>query len=162
MAGDLRIRMAAPEDAVALARLRFAFRSEMNAAIEPEDAFVARCAAWMRPRLEAPGAWRCWMAESAAGIEGNIWLQLIEKLPNPVSELELHGYITNVFVRPEARGAGAGALLLEAALGHCREQDVDSVILWPSERSRQLYARHGFAVRDDLMEAILDPGRDLH
>jgi N-acetylglutamate synthase-like GNAT family acetyltransferase len=55
-----------------------------------------------------------------------------------------------------------GAVLLDAALAYCREAGVDSVILWPTERSQGLYARHGFAFPRDLMEAVLDLGRDLH
>jgi hypothetical protein len=51
---------------------------------------------------------------------------------------------------------------METALAHCRESRVDSVILWPTARSRTLYARHGFSEPTDMMEAILDEGRDLH
>jgi hypothetical protein len=29
---------------------------------------------------------------------------------------------------------------------------VDATILWPTPASRTLYLRHGFAVRDDLLE----------
>jgi len=79
-----------------------------------------------------------------------------------VPELERHAYITNVYVRPESRGVGTGEALLEAALAFCREQQVDSVVLWPTERSQPLYARHGFAFPKDLMEAVLAPGRELH
>jgi len=86
---------------------------------------------------------------------------LIEKIPNPVVEFERHAYISNVFVREEQRSAGLGSRLMDMALAYCREKYVDSVILWPTSRSRSLYARHGFVVRDDIMEAVLDGGRDL-
>jgi GNAT superfamily N-acetyltransferase len=155
------IRLATPEDAKALARLRYEFRSALNEAAEDQAAFVERCAGWMAKRLVTGSAWRCWVVEIAEAIAGNLWLQLIEKIPNPGPELEQHAYITNVFIRPAARGVGAGEALVETALAFCREQQVDSVILWPTDRSRSLYARHGFAVRDDLMEAILNDGRHL-
>jgi GNAT superfamily N-acetyltransferase len=93
---------------------------------------------------------------------GHLWLQLIEKIPNPAPELEQHGYITNVYVRPDARGEGAGAMLVETALAFCREQRVDSIVLWPTDRSRALYARHGFAEPTDIMELVLDENRDIH
>jgi hypothetical protein len=32
---------------------------------------------------------------------------------------------------------------------------VDAVVLWPTPASRTLYLRHGFAVREDLMERRL-------
>lgn len=155
------IRLARPSDAEVLAQLRFAFRASLNEATESEADFVSRAADWMATRLSAGSAWRCWVAEDAGEIVGHLWLQLIEKVPNPAVELEWHAYITNVFVQPSARGSGTGAQLMEAALAFCREKGVDSVILWPTEKSRTLYARHGFAVRDDIMEAILDDGRHL-
>ena len=155
------IRRATPADAAALAALRYDFRAAVNPPVEGEDVFVQRCAAWMRPRLAADGPWLCWLLEREGVPAGQIWLQLIEKLPNPAPELELHGYITNVYVAPEARGHGAGEALLETALAHCRSAGVDSVILWPTARSRTLYARHGFAVRDDLMEVLLDDKRHI-
>jgi len=115
----------------------------------------------MAERLAPASLWRCWVYEADGQVAGQLWLQLIEKVPNPAPELEHHAYITNVYVRPAARGSGAGEALLEAALAFCKAEGVDSAILWPTDRSRTLYARHGFAVRDDLMEAILDDNRHL-
>ncbi len=156
------MRAATPEDALDLSRMRYEFRAGMNAAVESEAEFVERCAPWMSARLRGEGGWRCWVAEEGGQVAGHLWLCLIEKVPNPAPELEQHAYITNVYVRPEGRGEGAGKALMEAALAFCRENRVDSVILWPTERSRTLYARHGFAVPEDMMEAVLDTGRDLH
>ena len=158
----MEIRLAAAGDAPTLARMRFEFRATMNQASESEDSFIARCALWMSVRLEPGSPWRCWVADQAGVIVGHLWLQLIEKIPNPAPEQEQHGYITNVYVDPAVRGGGIGRLLMEAALQFCRENDVDSVILWPTERSRTLYARHGFEVPNDMMEAILHSGRDIH
>lgn len=156
------VRRATPADAEGLARLRFEFRDAMNEASEAEAEFLGRATPWMRARLADAGPWHCWVVEDeAAEIAGHLWLQLIEKIPNPAPELEQHGYITNVYVRPQQRGTGAGQALLDAALAFCREQRVDSVILWPTAKSRTLYARNGFAVRDDIMEAILDDGRHI-
>jgi GNAT superfamily N-acetyltransferase len=158
----MEIRLASASDAQTLARMRFEFRARMNEASESEDAFIARCAPWMAERLHAGSPWRCWIAHDGRRVAGHLWLQLIEKVPNPAPELEQHAYITNVYVDRSERGAGIGRQLMEAALQFCRENNVDSVIPWPTEKSRTLYARHGFQVPQDMMEVILDPGRDLH
>ena len=158
----MQIRPAVPADARRLAELRYDFRAAMNEATEDRQSFVARCSDWMASGLAAGTAWRCWVAEDAGRIAGHLWLQLIEKVPNPAPELEQHAYITNVYVDPSARGAGIGEQLMEAALTFCRDERVDSVILWPTEKSRTLYARHGFVEPHDMMEAVIDPGRDLH
>ena len=156
------IRLATPADAETLARMRYAFRASLGAVVEDEATFIERATAWMAQRLGEDGPWSCWVAVHNGAIAGHLWLQTIEKLPNPVVELELHAYITNVFVDQALRGGGIGQRLMDAALAYCRERGVDSVILWPTSRSRTLYARNGFAVRDDIMEAVLDGGRDLH
>ena len=141
----------------ALARLRYEFRARHDAPVESEGDFVARCEGWMTARLVPGGAWRCWLAEEAGHAVGTIWLQRIEKLPNPVDEAESHGYVSSLYVVPSSRGAGLGGRLLGVCLEACQAQEMDAVILWPTPRSRSLYLRHGFAVREDLLERRLPP-----
>ena len=51
-------------------------------------------------------------------------------------------------------------MLIDACLSWCGEnEDVDAVILWPTPRSRRLYERHGFAVREDILERLIGPAR---
>jgi GNAT superfamily N-acetyltransferase len=143
------IRPAAPGDARRLAELRYEFRSPRSPNTESRDEFVARCTDWMRARL-ASEVWRCWVATRDGDIVGHVWLHLIEKIPNPVAETEWHGYITNMYVQEQQRG-GVGGALMDAALAWCQEKDVDSVILWPTQKSRTLYSRKGFSVNDAIM-----------
>jgi len=146
------VRPAVPADADALARLRWEFRTSLAAAAESPGAFVARCASWMADRLADEAAWRSWIAVEAAAIQGTVWLGFLEKLPNPVGEPEWHAYVSNLYVRPEARGRGIGTALLTAALDACEVRGVDAVILWPTPESRSLYARQGFAAVGEVME----------
>lgn len=150
------IRFATPNDADALAQLRYALRASTGRATEPEAEFIERCSVWMHEHLQTD-AWHCWVAEDDQHLIGAIWLQLVEKIPNPRAEAEQHAYITNFYIQQEFRGDGLGSQLLRAVLDWCRGRDVHAVILWPTERSRSLYERYGFAVRDDLMELILSP-----
>ena len=149
------VRRAKASDAGALAVLRFAFRSSLATPVESQAEFVARCAIWMQSHLEDDAHWRGWIAEHSGAAVGTVWLQIIEKLPNPVVERELHAYVTNLFVLPEHRGNGVGGLLLSALLAACQSLDVDTIFLWPTPNSRTLYARHGFTVRDDVMFRVL-------
>jgi GNAT superfamily N-acetyltransferase len=150
-APEVAVRPAIPGDASALARLRYEFRAGLAPVVESEAAFVARCEPWMAQRL-ACGTWSAWVATADGEMVGTVWLQLVEKLPNPVAEPERHGYLTSCYVRARYRNAGVGTALLEAALGECDRRACDAVILWPTPESRSLYERHGFAVRDDTME----------
>jgi GNAT superfamily N-acetyltransferase len=150
------IRRAGPADAPALARLRFDFRTEIDQPVEDEAGFLERCRRWMASRLEPRASWRCWMAEERDAVLGMSWLQLLEKLPNPVGEPELHGYVSSLYVRSARRGTGIGSALLAACLDECESSGADAVFLWPTPRSRPLYERHGFAPGDDLLERRLE------
>lgn len=149
------IRRGGPADAPVLAGLRFEFRASFGEVEEPEAEFLPRCERWIREKLSGD-VWQAWIAEVEGTAVGTVWLQWIEKVPNPVAELEWHGYITSLYVRESVRGHGLGTTLLETALAVCRERGVDAVILWPTPRSRSLYLRHGFVVRDDLMQLRKD------
>jgi ribosomal protein S18 acetylase RimI-like enzyme len=144
------VRRATPGDAARLAELRYAFRVGLREPAEPREAFVSRCAAWMRARLAATGEWSSWVAVQGGAITGTVWVQRVEKLPNPVGEGELHAYITNLFVIPEARG-GTGSALLAKALAEADAAGADATYLWPTERSRGLYRRFGFSGEGEVM-----------
>ena len=147
-----QVRRATPADAAELARMRYGFRAELDAPVESEAGFRERCARWMIAQLGPAGRWRCWVAVLGTTLVGSVWLQLIEKLPNPVGHPGFHGYVSSVYVVPELRNAGIGSALLEACLAEADGLELDAVFLWPTERSRRLYQRHGFAVPDDLLE----------
>jgi GNAT superfamily N-acetyltransferase len=145
----IAIRPATPADAEALAQLRWEFRSPRGTPVESHEAFVVRCAGWMRGELAA-GAWRAWVGDHDGRIVGQLWMRIIQKVPNPTGERERHAYISNVYVVPASRG-GVGSRLLAAALEWAAANGVDHVLLWPTERSRPLYARHGFRATDAFL-----------
>lgn len=148
------IRFATLADADALAKLRYALRSKPHD-IEPGATFLERCRSWMTDHLDQK-SWRAWVLEEDQQIVGALWLQVIEKIPNPTDEPEVMAYVTNVFVTEDFRGKGLGSQLLAAALEFCNRENIKTIILWPSEKSRTLYERHGFADAEDLMELNLD------
>ena len=149
----IEIRTAAIADAEALAELRWEFRAVQNPPTEPHDDFVRRCATWMRRELSIGGSWQAWVAVDRNAIVGQVWVQTVGKIPNPVadSEPEQIAYLSNLFVTVSARG-GAGTRLLETALDWCRANRMDRVVLWPSRRSVTLYLGHGFSPGGEVME----------
>jgi GNAT superfamily N-acetyltransferase len=144
------IRAATPGDARALAALRWEFRAGREPAVDDEHAFIERCTAWMARELQGP-TWRAWIAVEGDRIVGQVWFDLIEKVPNPVGERERHGYLSNLYVQPAVRG-GVGTQLLETVVAWARNNAVDRIVLWPSARSVTLYLRHAFVRDGDVME----------
>jgi len=151
----VQVRLANESDALLLARLRYEFRSSFHKVIEDEAVFIERCRAWMQVRLRADTQWKCWIAECGQTPVGNVWAQFVEKIPNPIAEPEQYVYVTNFYVRAEHRGKGIGSNLLSAVLAWGRSQNVRTVILWPSDRSRDFYSRHGFSITNDIMQLKL-------
>jgi GNAT superfamily N-acetyltransferase len=145
------IRSATRDDAWALAELRWEFRAGRDRAVEDRDAFLARCAGWMRRELIAQEPWRAWVAVRDDRRIGQVWLDTLRKVPNPIGERERHAYLSNLYVTPDARG-GVGTQLLETAIAWARDNGVDRIVLWPSAESASLYLRHGFARAGDVME----------
>ena len=151
-ASAIEVRPATPEDAPVLAALRFRFRTELGEAVETEEAFVARTREWFATRL-AGEAWHGWVAVEPAGeIVGHVFVQFVEKVPNPLPESEAIGYLTNLYVAPPWRNRGVGSRLLGEAVAACEDAEVDGIILWPSDESVSLYLRHGFAPPRELLE----------
>jgi len=148
---EIEIRLASESDAETLARLRYKLRSASHEVIENEETFLARCAAWMNERLRQGSCWQCWIAEQQSVAVGAVWAQLVEKIPNPIAEPEHYVYLTNFYVREAYRDQGLGSRLLTAVLDWARRNNAQMIILWPTERSKSFYLRHGFSFVDDAM-----------
>ena len=96
--------------------------------------------------------WRGWVIDDGKQLLGHVFVQVFEKMPNPVNEPEAHAYLTNFYVVPEMRGQGLGGKLLNKALTWCRAQDADAVILWATAESKSLYRRCGLHEPADILE----------
>ena len=70
------------------------------------------------------------------------------------------GYLTDCYTRPEWRGRGVGARLLERVTEWARNKDLEMVLVSPGERSRPFYARAGFAAASDFMTLTLRDWND--
>jgi GNAT superfamily N-acetyltransferase len=154
---SVQVRTATESDAALLAEFRYEFRSSLGRAVESEEQFVERCTAWMRDRLRNGSSWKCWIAEHEGEPAGDAWAQLIEKIPNPVSEAEHYVYLTNIYVREQYRGRGIGSDLLAVALAWGRANNAQSAVLWPTQRSRSLYSRQGFSEAHGLVHLAFHP-----
>jgi ribosomal protein S18 acetylase RimI-like enzyme len=92
------------------------------------------------------GAWR------SARLVGAIGCERDERL-----KVRHIGKVIGMMVRPEARGAGIGALLLEACIAEARHAGVETLILTVTAENAaavRLYERHGFVGYGTLGRAI--------
>jgi GNAT superfamily N-acetyltransferase len=152
---DLDVRRAQPTDAPALAELRWRFKREDEELREAPDSarMLHQTEIWIRDRL-TDGRWLAWVAETPDGICGHVFLQPVERMPDPQGDPAPIGYVTNFYVTPGHRDRGIGTALVRALTEYA--QDFDTLIVWPSERSTTLYQRAGFNTPDELLELPLD------
>lgn len=151
-----QVRRAGRRDVDALAQLRWNMHTEEEAATEDYEGFLARFRAFGDGAVNSE-AWRIWVVELEGHIVGNLWLQLVPRVPRPINEPpSALGYLTNVYVEPPYRNAGLGSRMLRDLADWCREQAVAVVVVWPSERSFDYYRREGFEASDSLQLSLKD------
>ena len=100
----------------------------------------------------ASGRWTIWLAEVDGEIVSHVFIGLMDKIPRPIRASRWLGYVTNVYTRPEQRARGVDAALLERVTSWAADEDVELLIVWPSEESVGFYERAGFTSgRDPLV-----------
>jgi GNAT superfamily N-acetyltransferase len=144
------IRLATSSDFGALVEMRRAFTLED----EPLGGLRSDYEADMRSFLEEgldSGRWKVWIAEVEGEVVSHVYLALVDKVPRPSRANRWIAYMTNVYTRPEHRGAGIGAELLNTVTAWAASNDVELIGVWPSETSVAFYGRNGFASPADLL-----------
>jgi GNAT superfamily N-acetyltransferase len=146
-------RLAVEDDFPRLAQMRWDFRTEERPAegALPETEFNAAFIDFLR-QAQASGMWAFWVAEEGGLIIAQAFIERIQKVPTPWLIQREIGYVTNVFTCPAYRSQGIGAQLMEHLQEWARQQNLEMLILWPSQRAVPFYERCGFTHPFRLME----------
>lgn len=142
---DIIIRESAGKDLPSLAQLRWQLCTDDAAAVnqEQQSIFIEQFYAQMKTQ-QAAGNIHHYLAEIGGNIVGVITLILVAKVPSPDMINSSWGYLTNVYVKPEYRNKGIGTELLKYVEYISRQNDIELLIVWPSDRSYPFYKRQGF------------------
>lgn len=148
------IRRAGIDDAAALARLRWLWRTgergELGLSmLEFQSAFTQWWAAHQSSHV-------AYVAEHAEEAVGMAWLAIFNRIPHPRSLERPAGNVQSVFVVEEQRNRGTGKALVEAVVEEARRRGLGYLILHPSERASPLYKRLGFAAPERVLYFDLD------
>jgi GNAT superfamily N-acetyltransferase len=151
-------RRAAEGDVDELAQMRWDFRREEapGATRHDQATFLNACTSFLRQGL-AEQRWTYWIAQQDTLIISHIYIQRVPKVPKPNRLDDALGYVTNVYTRPAYRGKGIGTQLMNHVLQWAREQDLESLIVWPSETSVGFYERARFRGSTDMLEYEVRP-----
>ncbi len=152
----MNYRMATDDDLMQLAELRWDFRmeggDELPVVSKPE--FVEACTSFLKRGLEN-GYHVYWLAEEGGEIISHIFIHKIDMVPRPCKIHDQFGYITNNYTKPEDRSRGVGSELMKRVIDWAKDEDLELLIVYPSERAVSFYKRAGFYMENDVMELRL-------
>jgi GNAT superfamily N-acetyltransferase len=151
-------RIAAESDLDELAQMRWDFRLEESPGTPVHDrqSFLQACTAFLRQGL-ASQRWVYWVAVCDGAIVSHVFVQRIDKVPKPNRLDDGFGYVTNVYTRPAHRGRGIGSELMARVIAWAQAQDLECLLVGPSDASVRFYERVGFRWNEDLMGYTLRP-----
>ena len=151
-------RKAEGKDAKELAEIRWDFQYDpRDGSSEPElskDEFISYCADFLEESLIGE-SWVCWIAEERGQIISQIFIKKIRKIPKPKKLYDAYGYVTNVYTRPEFRNKSIGRQLMTKVKEWAIEEDLELLIVWPSQKSIGFYESMGFSSDNEIRNCIL-------
>lgn len=139
-------RAATPDDAAALAALRWENQAERHPEQEHRDTLDQYTAAYIEQTRDelARGVHRAWLAEAGGEAVACVTLVWWVMPPNPDEHRRRRGFVTSVYTRPAYRRQGVARQLMTMLIEHARAESVQRLILWSSEMGRPLYEDLGF------------------
>ena len=153
-----QIRLATPEDANAMARLRVALLQDTGELQESSElqAFVDLSAQYFVEAI-TDHSYVGWVAEDEAQLVGMGGVNVFRRLPYPANPAGEEWYLLNMYTLPAYRGLGIGSAITRAATAHAEAMGVHRVWLDTTDEGRPVYAKAGFIPSDagSAMEYIV-------
>jgi GNAT superfamily N-acetyltransferase len=125
---------------------------EPAAISKPE--FVKECVSFLKRGLDN-GYHVYWLAEQDGEIVAHIFVHKIDMVPRPCKIYDQFGYITNNYSKPEYRNKGIGSELMHKVKDWARAEDLELLIVYPSDKAVSFYKRAGFNIENEVMELRL-------
>jgi GNAT superfamily N-acetyltransferase len=144
----LEIREMGPADRAQLASLWSKWRVGRDA--DPE--FGRRMAEWLDDEGDRRTIWLAVLNKEPVGIAS---LFEYRRMPSPDRRDRRWGYVGNMFVLDAVRDQGVGTALLDEVIQVADARGYVRLILSPSPKSLQFYARAGFVAADPAGEQRL-------
>ena len=157
----MEYRLARAADLRQLAELRWQSRTDEDGE-RPRHGhgeFTTSCEQFLREGLSS-GARAYWLAVENDKIISHIFVQQIPMVPRPYKIDDRWGYITNAYTLPERRGEGIGESLMKRVIAWAQAEDLELLIVWPSDRAVSFYHKLGFSADNDILQLTLRPYYD--
>ena len=148
-------RIATEQDLTQLSYLRWDFRMEGGEIpIVSKEEFIAACTSFLKHSLESDYH-VYWIAEENGEVISQIFVHKIDMVPRPCKIHDQFGYVTNNYTKPAYRNKGIGSELMKRVVQWAKDEDLELLIVYPSEEAVAFYERAGFYSENDVMELRL-------
>jgi GNAT superfamily N-acetyltransferase len=141
-APDVVVRVAGDDDLAVIAALR----AQWTPGAEPEDDFEEELAAWLAAEGDRRTVWLAFLGGAAVGLASVFEYR---RMPRPGRMSSSWGYVSNMFVREDARDRGVGSALLAALVEAADARGYARLVLSPTLRAVPFYEHAGFVVPDE-------------
>lgn len=143
----ITFRLADRRDAHQLGDLRWRLKTDDSSdfSIRERNDFIAAFVGLTELALERHNEpFFHWVADLDGRLIAVMSVRKVLKVPSPESFDGCWGYLTNCYTLPEYRSRGIGANLLSAIKEWAKKQELELLVVWPSDRSYAFYERNGF------------------
>lgn len=157
----MEYRLARVGDLNRLAELRWRSRTDEDGELplHSHSEFTGACERFLREGLSS-GSHAYWLAVEDDEILSRVFVQRISMAPRPCKINDQWGYVTNAYTLPAHRGEGIGGALMKHAIAWAQAEDLELLIVWPSDRAGSFYRRFGFVAENDVLQLTLRPYYD--
>ena len=140
------LRLAIPEDATIIARLRIDLLLATGELQESSDlsAFELRTTQYLIDAI-TNDAYIGWVAKSGEKIVGMGGVNVFRRLPSPANLTGEEWYLLNMYTLPAYRGLAIGLAITQAAITHAETLGVRRIWLDTTDVGRSVYEKAGFA-----------------
>lgn len=134
--------------------MRWDFRQESGEeiAVVEKAEFIEKCLEFLRNETNT---YVYWIAENNSEIVSHIFVNRIKLVPRPCRIKDSFAYLTNTYTKPEFRGKGIGAELLQNVINWAKAEDFELLLVYPSEGSINFYRRLGFENDSEVLKLVL-------
>lgn len=98
-----------------------------------------------------------WVAADGNRLVAIMSVVFVRKMPRPGNLHGRWGYLANSYALPQARNAGVGSRLLAAVADWAKVENLELLVVWPSDRAYPFYERAGFRRTQDPVVLRLGP-----
>lgn len=155
---EVQHRIATSADLAQIADLRWRLRVDDEPVTDRKayDRFVADFVRACESEW-SPNEMVHWIAADRERVVAVMSIAIIRKLPSPENLRSRWGYVCNSYVLPEMRDGGVGQRLFAGIKDWAKGEDLELLVVWPSERAYPFYERAGFKRYPDPLVLRLRP-----